>query len=230
MDLYLEPPGFLGTGASLLADLTVVGYILLILPAMIAGFFFARRGQHRPHHQVIMNVITGVNWVLIVLLMLVAYRFDVAEHIGREPGNLRYLLPTIHGLLGLPAQLLATFIMVRMAIEDRAVASATARGERNLRPYWWKHAKPVMQIALGLWLATAVLGIGSYVVRYNVITPLAESGAAPVVTPEVTEPAVTPEVEAAEMTPSGAAAEPHSTPEVVETPEIATTPETESDS
>ena len=37
MDLYTQPAGFLGTGASLLADITLLVYLLLILPALIRG-------------------------------------------------------------------------------------------------------------------------------------------------------------------------------------------------
>ena len=87
MNPYLEPQGFLGTGASLLADVTLLAYLLLIIPAMIVGFVFARRGMHRPHHKWTMTAITIVNWILIIFLMLAAYRFDVAGNIGSQPSN-----------------------------------------------------------------------------------------------------------------------------------------------
>jgi len=188
---YLEPQGFFGTGASLLADLTLIAYILILIPAMLIGYSYARRGKHRPQHRWVMTGITIANWLLIVFLMFAAYRFDIVDNITRQAGNLRYLLPTVHGLLGLPAQILATFIIVRMLVEDRAVASAKRRGETAMKPYFWKSAKRIMQITLALWLATAILGIASYVIRYNVVeTALAPGGAAPgdvqpVVTPEV---------------------------------------------
>lgn len=242
MNLYLDPPGFLGTGASLLADLTLIAYVLLLIPLMLIGFFYARRGKHRPHHRTMMVLVTVMNWVLIIFLMVVAYRFDVSDNIGQQPGNLRYLLPTVHGVLGLPAQLLATFIVIRMAIEDRTVAVAKKRGETNLSVYWWKSAKPFMQITLALWLATALLGIGNYLIRYDVIpsstfgspgmpeateAPLAFEAtdeATPVTTPEVTvtedaAPVMTPEVAVTEdlmpASPVGTeeAGEPAETPE-----------------
>jgi hypothetical protein len=196
---YLEPPGIFGTGASLLADLTLIAYIAILIPAMLIGYSYARRGKHRPEHRWVMTGVTIANWLLIAFLMIAAYRFDVADNISRQPGNLRYLLPTIHGILGLPAQLFATLIVGRMLIEDRAIAAAKRRGETQMRPYFWKIAKPMMQVTLALWLATSALGIASYVIRYNVIqTPLALGGDAPgnvqpVVTPELVS---TPEVEA----------------------------------
>ena len=47
MDPRLQP-GLLGTGASLLADLTLLAYLLLIVPGMLAGFVFARRKHFEP--------------------------------------------------------------------------------------------------------------------------------------------------------------------------------------
>src|SRR5689334_9458943 len=131
MNPYLQPPGFLGTGASLLADITLLAYILLIVPGMVAGYILARRGRHRPHHKTIMITITAVNWLLIIFLMLTAYRYDVIGNIASQPTNARYLMPTIHGAIGLVAQLLATYIVFRMLREDTQVAAAKKRGEKG---------------------------------------------------------------------------------------------------
>jgi uncharacterized membrane protein YozB (DUF420 family) len=182
---YLEPQGFLGTGASLLADLTLLAYILLIVPGMIVGYVFAKQGKHRPHHKWAMIIVTVVNWLLIFFLMIVAYRFDVVANITEQPGNARYLMPTIHGILGLVAQLLATYIIYRMLREDSQVAQAKARGEskEQLRKYWFLNAKPFMRVTLLLWLATALLGVFNYLIRYEVLPTF---GAAPVV-PVATE-------------------------------------------
>lgn len=210
MNPYLQPQGFLGTGASLLADLSLLAYVLLIVPGMVAGFVFARRGKHRPHHKTTMITITVVNWVLIFFLMIAAYRFDVVANIASQPANARYLLPTIHGILGLPAQLLATYVVYRMLREDTQVAAAKARGEsgQQLSKYWFKSAKPVMRLTITLWLITALLGVFNYLVRYNVLPTFDNVNVAPAVTEE---PAATPEVTA--------------TPEPAATTEPATTVE-----
>lgn len=214
MNPYLEPQGFLGTGASLLADLTLLAYLLLIVPAMLIGWLYARRKLHRPHHKWLMIGVTVINWVLIGLLMLVAYRFDIADNIGAQPNNPRYLLPTLHALFGLPAQLLATFIVLRMLVEDAQVARAKARGETGLSKYWFRHAKSTMFLTLALWLITAALGVVSYVTRYEVLPTLAQRVGivAPVVTPEVEGPAVTPEIAGPAVTPE--VNEPAATPEI----------------
>lgn len=195
---YLEPQGFLGTGASLLADLTLLAYILLIVPGMIAGFLFARMGKHRPQHKWTMITITVVNWLLIIFLMIVAYRFDVVGNIGSQPANPRYLMPTIHAVFGLPAQLLATYVIYRMLREDTLVARGKKRGEskEQLRKYWFLNAKPVMRLTLTLWLITSLLGVFNYLIRYEVL-PIGGTGqGAPVATPEATPetaPAATPD-------------------------------------
>ncbi len=201
MNLFLEPDGFLGTGASLLADLTLVAYVLLLLPGMIIGVVFARRGMHRPQHKWLMVSITLVNWLLIIFLMVAAFMTDVAPNMGAQPANPRYALPSVHALFGLPAQLLATYVVFRMLLEDFQVARAKQRGERDLRRYWFKAARWMMRLTLTLWLLTTSLGILTYLTRYNVITVPGSSVSEPVVTPEVAPPAATEPVEAPAETP-----------------------------
>ncbi len=200
MNVYLEPAGFLGTGASLLADLALLAYVLLLVPGMLAGFYFARRKMYRPQHRAVMTLITLFNWFLILFLMVVAYRFDVTDHLKEQSSNLRYLLPTIHALFGLPAQFLATNNILQMWREDRQVKAARARGEKDVTRYFFKNAKFYMRLTLALWLLTAALGIGSYLIRYDVLrpagappAPAATEEAAPAAT-EVPQPAATPEV------------------------------------
>jgi uncharacterized membrane protein YozB (DUF420 family) len=186
MDPRLQP-GFLGTGASLMSDLTLLAYILLIAPAMLVGFVFARRRLHRPHHKWAMILITLVNWVLIAYLMLFSYARGVVPGLSQftQPA---IFLPTIHLLFGGAAQLLATYTVYRMLREDAQVAAAKKRGETELTKYWFKSAKPVMQAILGLWLLTVVLGVTTYFSFYA--PPYNRPSDPPAVTPEAT-PAVT---------------------------------------
>jgi uncharacterized membrane protein YozB (DUF420 family) len=185
MNLFLDPPGFLGTGASFLADLTLLAYILLIVPAMLIGLILARMGRHRPHHKWLMIGITVVNWLLILFLMLAAFTTDIAPNLGQNVTQPRYFLPGIHTLFGLPAQLLATYVVFRMLREDAQVRQARQRGETDLQKYWFKSAKWAMRGVLSLWLLTASLGIVSYVVRYNVLNVGGTNVPAPAATEQV---------------------------------------------
>jgi uncharacterized membrane protein YozB (DUF420 family) len=232
MNPYLQPPGFLGTGASLLADITLLAYILLIVPGMVAGYVFARRGQHRPHHKTTMIAITAFNWLLIIFLMLTAYSYDVIGNIASQPTNARYLLPTIHGAIGLVAQLLATYVVIRMLREDSQVAAAKKRGEKGqqLSKYWFTSAKTFMRITIVLWLITSLLGVFTYLIRYDLLPKFGGArNAVPAVTAEpaatsdpstTAEPGVTPEVTTTSE--PATTAEPGTTPEVMMTEEAAT--------
>jgi uncharacterized membrane protein YozB (DUF420 family) len=213
MDTYLNPPGFLGTGASLLADVTLLAYVFLIVPAMVAGLYFARTNRHRPQHRNTMMTITLVNWVLILWLMVAALTFDVTGNLGSQPGNPRYIFPAVHAAIGLTAQVLATYAIYRMVREDAQVAAAKRRGETDLQRYWFTSAKPVMRVVLLLWFVAAALGILSYLFRYQVISLGAASGAEPVATEEAGGVAATEELPATGT--------PTETPAAVETSEVA---------
>lgn len=211
MDILPNAPGFLGTGASLLADLTLAAYVLVLLPALLIGYVYARRGQHRPQHKWLMIGMTLANWALIAGVMLAALRLDVLPNLPQQPASARYWLPALHGVVGLPAQLLATYIVVRMLIEDWQVARARQRGETDLVRYWFRGARWTMRLTTVLWLVAILLGVVTYLVRYNVLSaPGPEFAAAPVSTPEaLPEPAATPEAIPA----------PVSTPEVFPEPD-----------
>ena len=93
-----------------------------------------------------------------------------------------------------------------MLWEDRQVAQAKKRGETDLQKYWFKAAKWMMWLTLVLWLVTSVLGVISYLTRYNVIglpggavpapaaTQEVEEVETPVATDEIPAPAATEEV------------------------------------
>lgn len=154
MDLRLQP-GFLGTEASLLADLTLIAYVLLLAPAMLVGFFFARRQWFEPHHKMTMTTITLVNWVLIIALMIGSYAAGVLPRLGENVSNPRYLLPTLHLITGTLAQLTATYLVIRMWFE-------------NQLPDWFKvqNIKRPMRFTLATWLVTVLLGVSIYVTWY----------------------------------------------------------------
>jgi uncharacterized membrane protein YozB (DUF420 family) len=229
MNPYLQPSGFLGTGASLLADLALLAYILLLVPGMIAGFVFARQGKYRPNHKYTMMTITTINWVLIVFLMLTAYSYDVIGNIGTQPGNTRYLIPSIHGVLGLVAQVLATYVIYRMLKEERDVAAAKKRGEPKdkISRFYFTNAKYFMRTILALWLLTSLLGIFNYLIRYDILPNYRNNQSSPAVTQEpaaTDEPTMTVEPAATEAAPASTEEASVVNPPVV-TEEPAVTPE-----
>jgi uncharacterized membrane protein YozB (DUF420 family) len=243
MELTRGAPGFLGTGADLVADITLLAYILLIVPGMLAGFFFARRKMYEPAHKYTMTLIMMVNWVLIIFVMSVSYSRGVAPSVPAGLPQPVILFPTIHLVTGAIAQLLATYLVIRMWFEDVLPAALKV-----------KRIKRYMRFTLAMWLTTALLGVVIYLFWY--VLPASGTGDAgdPAATPDLNalvtpdlDAIVTPDLDALPMvTPeldqtqqaliqsmeattralmaleSGA---PASTPEVAETPEVAATPE-----
>lgn len=135
------------------SDLVLLIYVVFLVPAMLVGFSFARRKLFIPQHRAIMTSITIINWILIVLLMLVTYRRDVAPQLPDHLTALNILIPSIHLITGLIAQLLATYLVIRMWFSYQL-------------PNWLKivNIKTPMRITLGLWLTTAVLGVLTWAV------------------------------------------------------------------
>jgi plastocyanin len=120
---------------------------------MLVGFVFARRKMFEPYHKFTMTAITLVNWVLIFLLMLVTYRRDVLPEVPQNLGLPGVLIPTLHLIPGAIAQIIATYLVIRMWFE-------------NQLPEWFKvkNIKIYMRTTLVLWLLTALLGVLTWAV------------------------------------------------------------------
>jgi uncharacterized membrane protein YozB (DUF420 family) len=182
MDLRMQP-GILGTEASLLSDLTLLAYILLIVPGALLGYYFARRKLYEPHHKWLMTAITLVNWVLILFVMLAAYA-NAASQITTEFEPPDLLLPTLHLITGGMAQILATYLVIRMWF-----------GNRLPERFRIERIKAPMRATLALWLATAVLGAAIYLTWYASDSPLGNEVLEPALTAEADSPAATLEAE-----------------------------------
>jgi uncharacterized membrane protein YozB (DUF420 family) len=209
--------GFLGTGASMLADLTLLAYVLLIVPGMIAGFVFARRRMFEPQHKYTMTGIVIFNWVLILWLMVFSYRDGVAPGVPDALGDVRVWLPTVHLGIGALAQLMATYLVLRMWFEN---VLPPALMVKNIKLY--------MRMTLAGWLIAALLGIGIYATWYVVPTVAGGEVPPPASTEEVAPPETTEEAAAQpEATDEPAAVE--STEEAVSEPEVTEEAEAQSD-
>lgn len=212
----MDQAGFLGTGASLKSDLSLMAYLLLIIPAMLTGFVFARRKMFVPHHKLMMTSIIIVNWVIIFFLMAVSYREGVSPYLGVAFSDPRVALPTIHLVTGAVAQILGTYLVLRMWFE-------------KVLPKWImvRNIKTYMRFTLALWLITAALGIIIYAAWY-VRPAQAGNAPAPASTPEVSgtpelNPGSTEEAFSAPLSTQEAISEPLSTESVqppCPTPEV----------
>jgi uncharacterized membrane protein YozB (DUF420 family) len=155
------------------STITLLLYLLLLAPGMIAGYIFARRKMFQPHHKYLMTTITLVNWVLIAIIMVVSYSRYVAPFLPDYLSDVRGLLATIHLVTGGLAQLLATYLVILMWTER-------TRFERLL-PYRIQRIKTPMRLTLALWLTTVVLGLGIYLTWY-IATPAPDDSLPPAAT------------------------------------------------
>jgi uncharacterized membrane protein YozB (DUF420 family) len=159
--------GFLGTGASRASDLSLLAYIFLIVPSILLGFRFARR-QIFFAHQIFMTIIVIVNWALIGYLMVASYSAGVAPKLPDGLSQPVYLLPSVHMVIGLVAQIIGTLLVAQMWLGPKV-------------PFRLEPIKIWMRLTLSLWLITAVLGVVTYVTWYGV--PFSKSrGANPLAT------------------------------------------------
>lgn len=187
------------------SQITFLLYLVILIPAMLIGFYFARRKMFRPHHKYIMTTVVILNWLLILFHMALSYSALVAPAsaggpLGSPVGEPHNLIPTIHLVTGGIAQIAATYLVILMWTERTRFAGVLPKAIQI------RNIKPVMRTTLALWLVTAGLGLVIYLVWYP------PSGASAEIEPGVT-PAATEE-------PSpGASAEPAATDEAASTPE-----------
>ena len=186
--------GLLDTGAPLMADLTVLAFVLLLVPGMIVGFVFARQKRFVPFHQVTMTTVLLLNWGLIAFIMAAHF-----EGYSGEGASTRTIVRP-HALIGLIAQIIGTVLVLRMWFEELL--------PRSLR---FGQIKVFMRATLALWLIAAALGVATYVRAYEPFNGDSDD-AAPVITPEPTE-------DTPDETPVPEPVETEDAPEPVETEE-----------
>ena len=144
------------------STITLLAYIVVLVPLMLLGFYFARRKMFNPHHKLVMTSVVILNWIFIAVVMANTYRLAVAPNLPQDIGQIGNLLPTIHLLTGGIAQILATYLVILMWTENTSLAPLAIFRTRNI--------KPIMRTTLALWLITVLLGIGIYAV-FNAPTP-----------------------------------------------------------
>ncbi|MEO1289800.1 MAG: hypothetical protein AAFV93_18710 [Chloroflexota bacterium] len=187
--------------------ITLLIYIIVLTPMMLLGYYFARRKMFKPQHQLTMTAIVILNWILIGVVMLNSYA-GVASELPENISEPFVLLPTIHGLIGLTAQLSATYLVLLMWTENTPL--------ENIVIYRIKNIKTPMRVTLSLWFLTVLLGFGVYGVWYG--NPLSAEADSPL-------PAVTEAVD--DVSPDAVTTEEAGSPDTATTEEASTDDELE---
>jgi uncharacterized membrane protein YozB (DUF420 family) len=168
------------------SQITLLIYVLVLLPLMLLGFYFARRKMFN-QHKLTMTTIFIANWVLIAWVMSPSYREAVSVP-NADFSSIFLILPTIHMILGVIAQLTATYLVILMWTERTPL--------EKLVPFRIKNIKTPMRITLSIWIITILLGLGIYSTWYgfdNFFSPAPAESTEEAPAPEATEEADTSE-------------------------------------
>ncbi len=146
----LRGDGFLGTGASLGSDLSLVVQVIFFL-ALTVGVFMQRRGRYRAH-DLIQTPVVILNFFFIIFIMLASFRQqEVARTLPQRPTDPYYLSAAAHGLLGFVAQALATYCLL---------------AGHNILPRNIGRLRYVMWTTYLTWTAAFLFGVATYYVWY----------------------------------------------------------------
>jgi len=144
--------GFLGTGATLRADLNLCVQVTMGL-ALLGGMFLAKRKQFRAHKYCQSSVMV-LNLVMIFLIMAPSFHKQVQPQVPGGLNEAYYLVPYVHAILGTIAEVLGIYIVL---------VAATKFLPKRLR---FRRYKPWMRTELALWWVVVLIGVSTYYVWY----------------------------------------------------------------
>lgn len=147
----MDGPGFLGTEASLGADIALVGSIIVAL-LFTVGAWLALRQRYEAHRWV-QTAGAVINALLVLGIMIPALlSVDPAENVDLPPSAFLYM--SGHEVVGAIALLFGLFVVLR---------------GNNLVPerLKFRNYKPYMRWAYGLYIAATLIGIAVYLVLYT---------------------------------------------------------------
>lgn len=147
----MEAPGFLGTHASLGADIALVGSILVMI-LFTAGAYLALRKQYEAHRWV--QTVGAIVNVLLVLGIMIPSLIAVDPSENVELPTSAFVAMPAHEIFGTAGLLFGLYVVLR---------------GNNLLParLSFNNYKPFMRWAYGLYLIATLVGIGVYVVLYT---------------------------------------------------------------
>jgi len=144
--------GFLGTNAPLEADINLVIQLLMGI-ALVVGMILARLRRYRAHGFCQASVVL-LNLIMIFLIMSPSFREGVLPELPASLSKPYYSVSTAHAGLGITAELLGLYIILRAGT--------------NLLPraLCFRNYKLWMRTTLVLWWVVIVLGIATYYLWY----------------------------------------------------------------
>lgn len=145
-DLF-HRPGFLGTSANFIADVTLI-ISLVILAIFSIGFALARSGRYVAHGR-LQTLGTVVNLILVLWLMILPFRDFVVRDLQGPRPTIFYVVTSIHGLIGFVTLTFGIYVVLR---------------GHNLVPkaLRFQNYKPFMRAAYALYFTATLVGVLVY--------------------------------------------------------------------
>lgn len=143
--------GFLGTQATLVADINLILQIAMWL-LLVFGVVQAKRRHYRTHARILSTVV-GLGVVLFVTVMDPAF-FRALPFIVQNPGAPRPFALWMHAILGLGGELLGAYILI-----------ATQWG-KAVQEGFTPRVRWAMRVGAVLWSGALVAGVWLYYLRY----------------------------------------------------------------
>jgi plastocyanin/uncharacterized membrane protein YozB (DUF420 family) len=148
-------PGFLGTNASVLSDLSLVLGLLVALTLSV-GVIMARLRKFEIHRWVQTSAVV-LNVLQVGVVMLGSFMKSAAPGLPQRVSEPYYAVAIAHGLLGLTTLLLGVFIAIR----------ANELLPKPLHFLRFHNFKLFMRTAYGLYMLSTALGVTVYVAWYG---------------------------------------------------------------
>ncbi len=144
---FLNQPGFLGTHAPFISDLTLV-LILFTAVLFTVGWQLARH-KHYETHRWVQTFSVCLNAIVVLGVMIRSFVVHILPGIPAKFAQGDYAVTTIHAAIGTAGLLFGIFVMLR----------GNNLVPRSLR---FKNYKPFMRTAYALYMIATLLGVIVY--------------------------------------------------------------------
>ncbi len=145
---FLNQPGFLGTRAPFISDLTL---ILILLTAILftIGWQLARHKRFEAHRWV-QTTAAVLNAIVVLVVMIRSFILHILPGIPAKFFQGDYAVTTVHAIVGAAGLLLGVFVVLR--------------GNEMVPNAWrFKNYKPIMRTAYSLYMAATLIGVLVYI-------------------------------------------------------------------
>jgi uncharacterized membrane protein YozB (DUF420 family) len=151
MSNLFTAPGFLGTKAPFISDLSL---ILILVTALLftIGWQLAVRQKHTTHHWVQITAVI-VNTLVVLIVMIRSFVVNILPGIPSKLGEGSYGITTVHAIVGAVSVILGIYVLL---------------ATNNLLPKSMRFTnyKPYMRVSYSMYMLATVLGVIVYVVAF----------------------------------------------------------------